>query len=93
MRLFDYDAVKVLYELCVEEPVATVKAVTRKSKSKWRPLALDTVVGYTIGKVNFLYQVFLFRCTGFFVYQLSHIDRRKVSGESAENSAENKGSR
>lgn len=44
VRLFDYDAVRALYDTCVVEPVATVTDVKRKSKSKWRPVALDTVV-------------------------------------------------
>jgi len=45
VRLFDYDAVRALYEECIANPVATVTDVRKKSKSKWRPVALDTVVG------------------------------------------------
>ncbi|XP_041363021.1 DNA topoisomerase 3-alpha-like isoform X2 [Gigantopelta aegis] len=43
VRLFDYLACLVLYEQCIENPVATVVDVRSKSKSKWRPVALDTV--------------------------------------------------
>ncbi|KAF6035492.1 TOP3A [Bugula neritina] len=43
VRLFDYDAVRALYEECIANPVATVTDVRKKSKSKWRPVALDTV--------------------------------------------------
>ena len=44
VRLFDYDAVRAMYEICVNDPIATVSDVKKKSKSKWRPVALDTVV-------------------------------------------------
>ena len=47
MRLFEYDAVRAFYELCIEQPIATVTDVSKKSKSKWRPVALDTVVRLT----------------------------------------------
>ncbi|XP_067928784.1 DNA topoisomerase 3-alpha-like [Watersipora subatra] len=43
VRLFDYQAVRSFYELCIEQPTATVTEVIKKSKSKWRPVALDTV--------------------------------------------------
>ncbi|BFZ03791.1 hypothetical protein BsWGS_06828 [Bradybaena similaris] len=42
-RLFNFLACQVLYDQCVENPLATVVDVKSKSKSKWRPAALDTV--------------------------------------------------
>ncbi|XP_072531015.1 DNA topoisomerase 3-alpha [Salminus brasiliensis] len=42
-RLFNHTACLVLYQLCMEDPMATVISVTSKPKSKWRPLPLDTV--------------------------------------------------
>ncbi|NXJ60898.1 TOP3A topoisomerase, partial [Rostratula benghalensis] len=42
-RLFNHTACLVLYQMCMEDPVATVVEVGSKPKSKWRPLALDTV--------------------------------------------------
>ncbi|XP_078096496.1 DNA topoisomerase 3-alpha [Mustelus asterias] len=42
-RLFNHTACLVLYQICMEDPVATVLDVFTKPKSKWRPLALDTV--------------------------------------------------
>ncbi|EAW55646.1 DNA topoisomerase III alpha [Homo sapiens] len=42
-RLFNHTACLVLYQLCVEDPMATVVEVRSKPKSKWRPQALDTV--------------------------------------------------
>ncbi|CAK7317251.1 DNA topoisomerase 3-alpha [Vulpes lagopus] len=42
-RLFNHTACLVLYQLCMEDPTATVVEVRSKSKSKWRPQALDTV--------------------------------------------------
>ncbi|XP_041673326.1 DNA topoisomerase 3-alpha [Cheilinus undulatus] len=42
-RLFHHTACLVLYQICMEDPIATVTAVTSKPKSKWRPLPLDTV--------------------------------------------------
>ncbi|ELT93762.1 hypothetical protein CAPTEDRAFT_193082 [Capitella teleta] len=42
-RLFDYEACLVLYEHVIENPLATVLEVKKKPKSKWRPVALDTV--------------------------------------------------
>ncbi|XP_068435573.1 DNA topoisomerase 3-alpha isoform X2 [Clinocottus analis] len=42
-RLFNHTACLVLYQLCMEDPIATVTSVTSKPKSKWRPLPLDTV--------------------------------------------------
>ncbi|KAG5832859.1 hypothetical protein ANANG_G00295660 [Anguilla anguilla] len=42
-RLFSHTACLVLYQICMEDPIATVDAVTSKPKSKWRPLPLDTV--------------------------------------------------
>ncbi|XP_048465675.1 DNA topoisomerase 3-alpha [Rhincodon typus] len=45
-RLFNHTACLVLYQICMEDPVATVLDVFTKPKSKWRPLSLDTVVYY-----------------------------------------------
>uniref|UniRef100_A0A8C3V8W9 DNA topoisomerase n=1 Tax=Catharus ustulatus TaxID=91951 RepID=A0A8C3V8W9_CATUS len=42
-RLFNHTACLVLYQMCMEDPVATVVDVVSKPKSKWRPLPLDTV--------------------------------------------------
>ncbi|XP_061849050.1 DNA topoisomerase 3-alpha isoform X1 [Colius striatus] len=42
-RLFSHTACLVLYQMCMEDPVATVVEVGSKPKSKWRPLPLDTV--------------------------------------------------
>uniref|UniRef100_A0A3Q1GMZ7 DNA topoisomerase n=2 Tax=Acanthochromis polyacanthus TaxID=80966 RepID=A0A3Q1GMZ7_9TELE len=42
-RLFSHTACLVLYQICMEDPIATVTSVTSKPKSKWRPLPLDTV--------------------------------------------------
>ncbi|KAL4241091.1 DNA topoisomerase 3-alpha [Mactra antiquata] len=42
-RLFDYMACFVLYTHCLEAPLAKVIDTKGKSKSKWRPVALDTV--------------------------------------------------
>lgn len=42
-RLFDFLAVLVLYEICLEAKTAKVINVTRKEKSKWRPVPLSTI--------------------------------------------------
>ncbi|KAI9205081.1 DNA topoisomerase [Polychytrium aggregatum] len=42
-RLFDQRATFVIYELCMDQPVATVTSVQSKPKDKWRPLPLTTV--------------------------------------------------
>ncbi|KAM6904896.1 DNA topoisomerase 3-alpha [Xenentodon cancila] len=42
-RLFNHTCCLVLYQICMEDPIATVTSVTSKPKSKWRPLPLDTV--------------------------------------------------
>ncbi|KAJ8251809.1 hypothetical protein GJAV_G00225660 [Gymnothorax javanicus] len=42
-RLFNHTACLVLYQICMEDPMASVVSVTSKPKSKWRPLPLDTV--------------------------------------------------
>uniref|UniRef100_A0A674ELQ5 DNA topoisomerase n=1 Tax=Salmo trutta TaxID=8032 RepID=A0A674ELQ5_SALTR len=42
-RLFNHTACLVVYQICMENPIATVTSVTSKPKSKWRPLPLDTV--------------------------------------------------
>jgi len=44
VRLFDEVLCKVLYERCQENPTALVLKVTKKPKSKWRPVPLDTIV-------------------------------------------------
>ncbi|XP_063235537.1 DNA topoisomerase 3-alpha isoform X2 [Bacillus rossius redtenbacheri] len=43
VRLFDQLACQVLYDVCMEWPLARVDAVSSKPKSKWRPLPLDTI--------------------------------------------------
>ncbi|XP_026324696.1 DNA topoisomerase 3-alpha isoform X2 [Hyposmocoma kahamanoa] len=43
VRLFDRDACQVLHDVCLENPIAKVREVKTKPKSKWRPLPLDTV--------------------------------------------------
>lgn len=43
-RLFNQLAVRTLYESCLDDPLALVVKVTSKPKSKWRPVALDTIV-------------------------------------------------
>lgn len=47
-RLFEKLPCQVLFEMCQENPVATVEKVTSKPKSKWRPLPLDTVVCFSL---------------------------------------------
>ncbi|GFR86229.1 DNA topoisomerase [Elysia marginata] len=42
-RLFNFLACQVLYDQCLESPIATVTDIKSKNKSKWRPQALDTV--------------------------------------------------
>ncbi|XP_061455143.1 DNA topoisomerase 3-alpha [Rhineura floridana] len=42
-RLFNHTACLVLYQMCMEDPVATVVEIGSRPKSKWRPLPLDTV--------------------------------------------------
>ncbi|KAJ3163200.1 DNA topoisomerase [Geranomyces michiganensis] len=42
-RLFDQHLCLVLYEMCMDDPMATVVSMTRKPKSKWAPLPLTTV--------------------------------------------------
>ncbi|XP_060606708.1 DNA topoisomerase 3-alpha-like isoform X2 [Ruditapes philippinarum] len=43
VRLFNYMACFVLYQNCLESPQAKVVDTKGRSKSKWRPVALDTV--------------------------------------------------
>lgn len=43
VRLFDEVLCNVLYERCQENPTALVLKVTKKPKSKWRPVPLDTI--------------------------------------------------
>uniref|UniRef100_A0A158R560 DNA topoisomerase n=1 Tax=Syphacia muris TaxID=451379 RepID=A0A158R560_9BILA len=42
-RLFDQRVVQVLHDICEEDDNAHVVSVTKKPKSRWRPIALDTV--------------------------------------------------
>lgn len=42
-RLFDREMVNVFYDDCMEAGSAKVEYVTRKPKTRWRPVALDTV--------------------------------------------------
>ncbi|XP_060116558.1 LOW QUALITY PROTEIN: DNA topoisomerase 3-alpha [Heteronotia binoei] len=42
-RLFNHTACLILYQICMEDPLATVVEVGSRPKSKWRPLPLDTV--------------------------------------------------
>lgn len=43
-RLFDKDTCTAYFQLCQENPLATVISVVSKPKHKWRPEPLDTVV-------------------------------------------------
>lgn len=54
VRLFDELFCKVLYERCKENPTALVLKVTKKPKSKWRPVPLDTIVSITYLLYNFI---------------------------------------
>lgn len=45
-RLFDKEACEAILDICQENPLARVEEVESKNKSKWRPLPLDTVVGF-----------------------------------------------
>ncbi|KAI6653680.1 DNA topoisomerase 3-alpha [Oopsacas minuta] len=42
-RLFNRAVTEIFLEMCQEHPTAVVSRVASKSKSKWRPLPLDTV--------------------------------------------------
>ncbi|KAL6046567.1 DNA topoisomerase 3-alpha, variant 2 [Balamuthia mandrillaris] len=42
-RLFDKLACLVIYEMCLENPEATVASITKKPVRKWRPFPLTTV--------------------------------------------------
>ncbi|XP_038064080.1 DNA topoisomerase 3-alpha-like [Patiria miniata] len=42
-RLFHRLACEVLLQVCLDDPMATVTDVSSRSKSKWRPLPMDTV--------------------------------------------------
>ncbi|MQM05089.1 hypothetical protein Taro_037894 [Colocasia esculenta] len=42
-RLFDYTCSVILYEMCVEQPTATVKNVRHQEKLKYPPFPLSTV--------------------------------------------------
>jgi DNA topoisomerase-3 len=42
-HLFDRAVTLELYQLCLEDPLATVTSVVTKPKEKWRPLPLTTV--------------------------------------------------
>lgn len=45
VRLFNKLAVQTIYEACLDDPTARVTKVQSKPKNKWRPVALDTIVG------------------------------------------------
>lgn len=42
-RLFDRTACLVLYEIVMENPLATVQKIVRKEQRRWRPVPLNTV--------------------------------------------------
>ncbi|TKR77184.1 hypothetical protein L596_018201 [Steinernema carpocapsae] len=42
-RLFDRDATNLFLDICNESREAKIEAVTKKPKSRWRPVALDTI--------------------------------------------------
>ncbi|CAA7404068.1 unnamed protein product [Spirodela intermedia] len=42
-RLFDYTCSVIIYEMCVEQPIATVKNVKQQQKLKYPPFPLSTV--------------------------------------------------
>lgn len=44
VRLFDFDVCSSLFDFILTNPRARVVKVETKPKSKWRPVALDTVV-------------------------------------------------
>ena len=44
VRLFEYIAASVLYDVVISIPLARVADIKTKPKSKWRPCALDTIV-------------------------------------------------
>lgn len=44
VKLFDYQICLAFYNRLISEPTARVIDVTNKPKSKWRPVALDTIV-------------------------------------------------
>lgn len=52
VRLFDYDVCSSLFELIIGNPLARVAKVETKPKSKWRPVALDTVVSGMFGSLG-----------------------------------------
>jgi len=65
VRLFDEVLCKVLYERCKENPTALVLKVTKKPKSKWRPVPLDTIVSNRIFMLEyncFIIKYFLIKC-------------------------------
>lgn len=43
-RLFDKNACEAILDICKENPNARVETIESKSKSKWRPVPLDTIV-------------------------------------------------
>lgn len=44
VRLFDYNVCSSIFDWIISSPTARVVKVETKPKSKWRPVALDTVV-------------------------------------------------
>lgn len=49
-RLFEHQACLMIYEKVMDEPMAKIVEIKSKSKSKWRPVALDTVVSRKLVK-------------------------------------------
>lgn len=44
VRLFDKQFCEILYERCRENSIAKVENITTKTKYKYRPVPLDTIV-------------------------------------------------
>lgn len=59
-RLFDELFCKILYERCQENLTAIVLNVTKKPKSKWRPVPLDTIVSNLMCKILNIINTILF---------------------------------
>jgi DNA topoisomerase III len=47
-RLFEHQPCLMIYDMIMDEPLAKVMDIKSKSKSKWRPVALDTVVSVIV---------------------------------------------
>ena len=48
-HLFDKDAVRALFELCMENPSCVITCVISKPTSKWAPLPLTTIELQKVG--------------------------------------------